>query len=460
MKVLLQLFTICYFALSLLLIQDLKAQSPTDLNVMTYNLLNFPNTDNYDPLGNDNARATAFRQIVDGNDIDVILIQEMTQAIGASILVNELNTNGTTGKTFASTLYVGYGFTNAMLGNMLIYNTDKLDFIQKTEITPTATGTAQDGSTQTAPRGVSKYTFDVKSSDCATALVPIVFYNMHLKGGNGGASNTSISDEDVRYLNIVDMYANLASVSSTENVVIGGDFNLYNTSESVYTEVTNASNTHHFTDPIGFWTRNNTTYINKYTQSTRTVSSFYGNGGVPGGMDDRFDFLLFNQTINNSNNQISYQIGSAQTIGNLGVGLNNNALNGSNTYTNQVHQISDHYPVKFQLNVEFDPVANCNPNNCPNVTSIINLPNTITSGAVVEFEGLPTGGVVTSSAPTATIVKGIFNNNLFYFNPNFSGNGIFNVTYTYDDGKGCITATTQAVEVNKTTFNITDQCGN
>ena len=419
------------FAQSLLL-----AQAPKNFKVLTYNMLNFPNSDNNNAFGNDANRASNFRQIVDATDADVILMQEITDISAGSILINELNSNSISGKTFAHSVYVGYGFPNAYLGNMLIYNTDKFTLLNTTEVSPNNIATASNGNVQTAPRGSSRYLLEIESTDCAAAKAQIYFYSLHLKGGDDNANSNEAADRDRRLLGIEDLRDDLLTLPANANIVLGGDFNFYSpnnngtsTSEPAYANLTDNTYSNYFIDELGFWVRNSNSYQAKYTQSTRTAQSQFGNGGTTGGMDDRFDFIFYNQNISNISNQIKYVNGSYENVANVNVPANGNALDGTSPLKTQVHQNSDHFPVLVEMQAVFTQIPACN--GCSFSPSINNLPTVISNTGLISLQGQPSGG--TFSGP------GMIAN---FFNPNLVGNGVFGINYSFTDNTGCQADTT------------------
>ena len=79
------------------------------LNILYYNILNFPNSGNTDPDGNDAARVADFSDIIEEADADIVLVEELRSTAGADMLLTGLN-NNTNGKTFArAPQYFQYG---------------------------------------------------------------------------------------------------------------------------------------------------------------------------------------------------------------------------------------------------------------------------------------------------------------------------------------------------------------
>jgi len=334
----------------------LKSQSVEQVTVVYYNVLNFPNASNSDPDGSDVARHTYFREIIESVNADVIVLQEVKALFGAQDLVAELNSNGTLSKTYNHSFdYYNYGG----LGNMIIYNDDIIDLIDHIDMPRTNTQQSQNGAPELSPRANSRFILDVYSTVCNTDKVRLEVYSAHLKGSNDNATNTNISDRDRRNLGAKDFMDYIDTIPLSRNIVFGGDLNLYadndnggSNSEPAYVTLTNSAYNHQFTDVLGGWVRNSSSFVDKYTQSTRISQNQYGNGGVSGGLDDRFDFILINESIDQDQNQISYVTGSYENIGNSGV-LNGQATDGNHPLENEIQKMSDHLPVKMTLQIEY-----------------------------------------------------------------------------------------------------------
>lgn len=338
---------------------DLAGQSTENIKVVYYNVLNFPNASNNNPNGSDAARHIFFREIIETQDADIIVLQEVKALFGIQDLVSELNTNGTLGKTYNySTDYYPYGG----LGNMIIYNDARVNLLNHIDIPRTNSQTANNGSTYIAPRANSRFTIDIISSSCTSEKVRLDLYSGHFKGSNNSGSSTTVSDRDRRNLAALDFMDYIDTIPTSRNIIMGGDFNFYadningsSESEPGYVTMTNSSFNHQFTDPLGGWVRNSSSQVQKYTQSTRDIQNEFGNGGSSGGLDDRFDMIFYNQAIDQATNDISFVTGSYSTVESSNV-FNSDALAGSSPIKNQIHKMSDHYPVELELQLSF---SNC-----------------------------------------------------------------------------------------------------
>jgi len=339
---------------------DLKGQSTEPIKVIYYNVLNFPNASNNNSNGSDAARHIFFREIIETQDADIIVLQEVTALFGIQNLVSELNTNGTLGKTYNySTDYYPY----SGLGNAIIYNDGRINLLNHIDVPRTNSQTANNGSSFIAPRANSRFIVDIVSSSCVTDKVRLDLFSGHFKGNNNEATSSVVSDRDRRNLAALDFMDYIDNLPISTNIIMGGDFNFYadnvngsSESEPGYVTMTNSTYNHQFTDPLGGWVRNTSSQVQKYTQSTRTSQDQFGNMGSAGGLDDRFDMIFYNQAIDQATNDISFISGSYSSVASSNI-LNASALAGSHPLENQVHKMSDHYPVELELLVQF---SNCN----------------------------------------------------------------------------------------------------
>ena len=338
---------------------------------MTYNLLNFPNPSNTNSLGNDNARINHFKAIIENNQADAILVQELTNANGATSLVNALNSSTIltgAGKFYnRATLFTSYPIgASSGLGNMLIYNDNVFDLISQVNLGRNSV-VVNGQTSEVSPRAATAYLLNIRPTACSNESIPIYLIGAHLKGSD------SATDENTRLAGANDIMSyinNTIASPSTTNVIVAGDFNFYDTNEKGYNlflngtaSGTNLSYRNTFIDKLGAWTRNSSSSVSKFTQATRTVANQFGNGGVDGGLDDRFDFILVNETINANAQEIAYQNGSYQNFGNTGVPLNGNASQSNSPVATSLFRMSDHFPVLLNITVSCAVAPTCAINN-------------------------------------------------------------------------------------------------
>ena len=105
--------------------------------------------------------------------------------------------------------------------------------------------------------------------------------------------------------------------------------------------------------PAGNW-HASSSYSLLHTQSTRTAE--FG-GGSTGGLDDRFDFILFTGDVNSGANKVQYVNNSCKAFGNDGNHLNDALIdppvnpNVPDSVIQALYYMSDHLPVICDLTV-------------------------------------------------------------------------------------------------------------
>ena len=333
-----------FFLIFFAIINTLSAQN--NLNVMSYNLLNYP----YGTGGLNYERNNDFAKIVDYNSSDLILAVEINTELGNDSLVAALNR--TTNKNFERAEY--YHFGNYGLGNMLFYDADKFGLLSQTEIFA-------------LPRDISHYHLYLKDEDlaCHQDTIFLDLFAIHLKASSG---TSNIAQRTTACQNLINYIDNLPAES---NIILGGDFNFYDDfNEDGYDILLDANNQQILNDVVGHWERNTYSYRHLFTQSTRSSSYLGTNGGASGGLDDRFDFQFMNDNIINGNYGITYNSNSYLVFGNDGYHYNdaiidpsvfvpsgtlNNDISDDMTYA--LFDMSDHFPIITEYTIND---TNCN----------------------------------------------------------------------------------------------------
>ncbi len=308
--------------LTLLISTSLYAQD--QVNIMYYNLLNYPSTS---PLRHD-----TLRKIVQYVKPDLFLVNELQSNQGANlILANSLN-------QFGINYYQKAAFINGPdTDNMLFYNSNKFGLVSQQKIA-------------TVLRDINEYVLYYKDPTLSTLSDTIYFYmySLHLKAGN--------SDEFQRNIECTTLRNYLNTKSNIENVFVGGDFNFYTSTEPGFSTI-KTSVTLPLIDPIyasGNW-HNNSSFAYLHTQSTRT--SNLGDGAW-GGMDDRFDFIFSTNDVMTGSNGIKYVTNSYQALGQDGLRFNGSIINPTNnsvpdSVSQALYYMSDHLPVVMEVAVDY-----------------------------------------------------------------------------------------------------------
>jgi len=299
------------------------------LKVMQYNLLDYGGANS--PTNKNPHLKTIINDILP----DVFTVNELSNnsLYADNILVNVLNTNGRS--YYQRCTYTNQANSNVV--NMLFYNSNKLGFHSQYTILHSL-------------RDMNAYKLYYKDPSLAQTqdTVFIIFVVAHLKAAQGFETDRdNMANNIMTYLN---------GLANPGNICIQGDFNLYTSTEPAYQRMITHSNTQiKMYDPIntpGNWSNDNS-YKNIHTQSTRVNTE--ADGGSGGGSDDRFDFILINQSVKDSLNGIRFIPGSYKAYGQDGNHFNG-AVNSGNTavsaaIANALYAMSDHHPVVLQLKV-------------------------------------------------------------------------------------------------------------
>lgn len=328
------------------------------INFMTYNILNYPSTNSSD----NEYRAGLFRQITEDYQADAIVIQELKSNTGANLLLDSLN-NNSNGITYAKApIYNQW----SGLGNMFFYNTAKLTFVSQLDV-PRVNADYFGSFSNLTPRPATHYRVFANDPNLAVHndTVYLDFFSIHLKAGTDGMDGNAIPDKDRRLNGVEDFTDFVATMPADRNVIIGGDCNFYDDDWSTdtdgngyiepgYGEFINSG----FVDVVGPWNKGTNASITKFTQSTRSSNSGIpnSNGGATGGLDDRFDFILMDGSSYSGTNNVTYINNSYDIFGSSEV-LDGSALNGSHPLKVALHEMSDHYPVTAQFDIDYPDVG-------------------------------------------------------------------------------------------------------
>ena len=290
--------------------------SQDTVRVMTYNVLNYD--------GNSSSKNNDFKKIIEAVDPDILVVEEIetTSAVG-SFLNNVLSDEYSAGDFVFDPL----------TSNAVYYKNQYFEFLDNNPI-------------DTQIRDISEFIFRYKKS-----LDTLIVYGVHLKASSG------TENEQKRLSEIVELRKVTDKLPRDKNYLIVGDFNIYSSSEPAYQKLINQSSSGYFVDPInisGVW--NNSAYAEYHTQSTRTSNSW--DGGSTGGLDDRFDMILYSPAVADAG-FIEYLKGSYTNFGNDGNHYNK-AINQmpnaavSEEIANALFYASDHLPVYADFTIEVD----------------------------------------------------------------------------------------------------------
>ncbi len=349
---------------------SLTFSAQTNIKLMCYNVLNYP-------TGNIAGRVDTLRNIIDYYRPDLLMLQELKTEQGLIDTRNMMNEIGYA--SFDNAPYVpqqSNPFSDFPLQQSIIYNTDIF-------------GLAEDNLILTEVRDINYYKLWLKTANLAqdndTTFLHV--FVTHLKSSTGG------ENEQLR-LQMAQQFKNYINdnLDSDDLIVISGDFNLYSNSEPAYVELTGSSGGINMVDPLadlGNWSSSSFPHKEILTQSTR--SSQYAGDGAGGGVDDRFDFIMFSPSIMQTSGELIYVDDSYLSLGNNGECYNQSIT--SCIFGNDVpadvirslYYMSDHIPVVCELTTSLVLSVD----NKRRLVSSINFPrgNTFDQNILIGVEG-------------------------------------------------------------------------
>lgn len=304
--------------------------------VMNYNVLNFP-------TGSMENRQDTLKKIIDFVEPDFILLQELKSEAGL-ISIAEESCVDLEGEYRAAAWETLQSNPNSgwPLQQNIVYNAERFTLYEENVVL-------------TSYRDFNEFIFYFNSEELEsqqdTAFLYV--YTTHLKSSQG-EDNEQLRLEMVEYF-----AAHLATLPLDAQVIIGGDFNLYNSDEPAYQLLLSEDNAIQLEDPIdmpGDWHSSGYPDKSILTQSTRT-STIFGDG-AGGGLDDRFDFMLCSENMLDGSAGYQYVNNSYYSLGNNGTCYNENITDCMPNFSvpssvmNALYYMSDHLPVIMQLQLD------------------------------------------------------------------------------------------------------------
>ncbi len=296
---------------------------PATIRVATYNVLNFSGNEGTNAWH----RIGDFRTVLSRIDPDILLVQEMVNPSGAQVFLDSV-------MSFRAN-YAAFG-TEYLDGcdEALFIDTARVEFLR---------AVVHDR----ALRDIIEYVLVIRQSNDTLHA-----FDAHLKAGDASA------DAEQRTTEVDPLHDEMGSIPFGDYYLLAGDLNVYTSDEAAYQSLTSGTNGGRFTDPIdrpGDW-HNHSEFADIFTQSPRTRQF---DGGINGGMDDRFDFILVSPEL-----RARFLSGSYTAFGNDGHHMNDSINQMPNdavdlTTANALHYASDHIPVyaDFAFDSRFSGVA-------------------------------------------------------------------------------------------------------
>ncbi|MGB0979818.1 MAG: endonuclease/exonuclease/phosphatase family protein [Croceimicrobium sp.] len=285
-----------------------------DFKIVSYNLLNY-NPNNIDD------RHDEFRLIMNEIQPDLLVVQEVdglsaVQMFADSVLNVDSVTYGIGSFIDGPDSDVGLFYKSRIFRHLSVsnYSTNLRDIVHH-QLKTDLNGRAGD-----------------------TNVVLHVF-GLHLKASSGSA-NRALRKAEIDSLNKVLQFL------EQEPVIVCGDFNIYGSTEAAYQALLKEGGgfLYDTLNLVGTW--NTGLYAPYHTQSPRTTRF---NGGANGGLDDRFDMILFSKPI--AHDSIYGYNGDMEVFGNDGQHYNMALTDPpqhpslSDSIINALHYASDHLPL-------------------------------------------------------------------------------------------------------------------
>ena len=327
---------------------SLWGQAPERIRIMTYNLLNYRNITSYCPSSSNNPvnKEGYLATIVNYTQPDLLICNEVNgdnTTPHGRILTYSLNVNGET--RWEKTDFFSNG---SSLMNGIYYDQNKLGLLDQDIIT-------KDVSNQNLVRGIDVKRFYYKDSLLSIHPDTVIFtvFAAHLKAGSTASDIADLARETAALM------AYLQSHNVGAYYFLVGDLNMPKSQETGFQNLLNPSTSSiRFNDQEnqpGNW-NNNYTFRNLHTQSTRdgaTNSDCFSGGGL----DDRFDHVLFNDNVANGSGKMTYVAGSLTPVGNDGLHFNSSINSPTNnsvpaTVLTALYEMSDNLPVYVDIDVE------------------------------------------------------------------------------------------------------------
>jgi len=329
--------------LIILLLQIINVSSQDNVKLMFYNLLHFPTTQP--------SRISNLEIILNNYQPDIFMVCELENAAGSASILTAIQTDDN--RYAAATYENNHSTPSSALQQMVYYNTHKMSL-------------SNEQIHQTIIRDINHYTFLLSTPDSDTNPKYLDVFITHLKAGaqNQGGSPTN---GEKRAIMVDEFVSALDNIPVNHYVIFAGDFNLYTSTEPAYQKILDTNNNIIMVDPIdrpGDWND----YANRYVfQDIFTQSAFaydaslpgYGNDhigdGSSGGIDDRFDFIMMSDNLNDQTQDLHYKIGTYAAFGNNGNCYNKSVNDPTCTGTysqalrDAMFNFSDHLPVVMEI---------------------------------------------------------------------------------------------------------------
>jgi len=259
------------FIFALLICSSVNVLAQDTIKIMSWNLLGYKSSPH--------PREQYYRKVVKAVDPDIIVVNEIDGLTAVAGFMNNCANYYTPGLYSMGMYNNGFDTDNA-----IYYKSSKLQFILNYVIS--------------TPQGRDINMFLMKQTN---QNVLFNVFGCHLKAGSTASDYTRRANEVAALRNFTSTFA-----PGTYSLILG-DFNIYSSNDSAYIKLTQVvpGSEGHFIDPVnlpGTW--NSSAYRQYHSQSTRTRQ--LADSGSTGGMDDRFDFVLYSKAISDGNGAMKF----------------------------------------------------------------------------------------------------------------------------------------------------------
>jgi len=214
-------------------------------------------------------RLDDFRKVIDYVQPDIIAVQEMQNQQGVDLFCDSV-------LNYPSSAFCAVPFNDGPdTDNSLFYRQDKIELISTQYIL-------------TPNRNIAQYYIRIKKSQKS-----LYVFSVHFKSSQGS------ENEVIRLHEATILRSHLDSLDSRTDFLVVGDFNFYYEEPGFYklTDSLLTGNNGRLFDPLvshGSW-HDNSIFAYTHTQSSRVDE--LPDGGIGGGLDDRFDMILSSKSL-------------------------------------------------------------------------------------------------------------------------------------------------------------------
>lgn len=299
------------------------------IKLVSWNLLNWPNAS--DLVNDTTTRCPYYRAVMQAMEPTLVVTMENQGTTSVPWFLNQVlnvNTNA-----YRQAVYINGPDSN----NGLFYLDSVFQFVSNTPI-------------ETALRDINEFKLVHRPTGDTLRI-----YAVHLKASSGSVN------EQLRSAEVDSLRKVTNALPAGSDFIVCGDFNIYGDYEAAYQKLIqdNPTDDGHFVDPLsmsGIW--NDPAYSFYHTQSTRSTQV---GGGASGGLDDRFDMILYSEAVATAGG-IYYIPGSLEPFGNDGQHFSRSINWGTNNavsaaLADALYWSSDHLPVSALFEFGSNPTV-------------------------------------------------------------------------------------------------------